>query len=285
VTNQSFRALHCAVVVVVVVVAEVVVVGAEVLLGQRVFLGSSKAFLVDHSCLLLFPTAMPPKKESAEAKASRLTRAAEEGMMKADRQRVALACKSPDILASVKKFLQMKQQWPMLEEPEEEVRAGPQQEEVKQAMLCSEEWMQEVDSQGFDLSACIHRNHHKWNKCPPKYLRAMLHCAEPVAMNTRLLKQLCDAGQREVPREPMLMLLEFMTGLDMAEDLPTLHLGSLVWLVMTKNEARDRRLHNAQLKAPLQWGNPKVGVYELSINKCRRGGMCEDVVLLNDRFL
>ena len=104
-------------------------------------------------------------------------------------------------------------------------------------------------------------------------------------MNTRLLKQLCDAGQREVPREPMLMLLEFMTGLDMAEDLPTLHLGSLVWLVMTKNEARDRRLHNAQLKAPLQWGNPLVGVYELSINKCRRGGMCEDVVLLNDRFL
>lgn len=49
---------------------------------------------------------------------------------------------------------------------------------------------------------------------PPKYMKQILHLAEPIALHMRLFGGLCTKGQREVPKAPMLEIIERISGVN-----------------------------------------------------------------------
>lgn len=102
------------------------------------------------------------------------------------------------------------------------------------------------------LSVELHRNFARWRDVPSKHLRAILNGVEPVSCSNEVLKRYCQPGQREVPKEPLLQLLERHSGIDPNAEVGTERLLSAIAVVVwQKANAMGRPLQHAV--HPINW--------------------------------
>ena len=186
-----------------------------------------------------------------------------------------------------KKHLQLKGVWPsscdIAEQPEEvEAKNAVDAELPKQA---TEDELSGFDWCGHDMTVVLHRNYGHWHKVPPRHVRAMLHIMEPISLHSRMIKLLCFHGQREAPREPMLQMLEFCTGIDTNEALPSQHVGTLTLMCRNLNDQRGNRLRNFRVASPIDWNRKELGVYIIREQFVKQDGERVKMLLLIDRFL
>ena len=133
---------------------------------------------------------------------------------------------------------------------------------------------EEVDACGFDLSVVVHRNFSTWADLPPKYIRMLLHVAEPIALHEQILKSQLKKGQKEVPKEVSLPIFEFVTRLPLCQKLGDRRcLRWLAAIVVSRNRQGGRPAKN--LRLPVDWARHgwwrwgfKDGYFTLT----RRGG-------------
>ena len=168
---------------------------------------------------------MTNKKETPEEKAQRLTL---QGQLLHEKLifHTAVACMKtgPHVVALVKRCLQSNGLWnagvdtaktaarKRMETPlcSEQAPAGDTADEN----LTEQQLKEKEFKENPDLQAEIHRNFARWRDVPPKHLKSLCAALEPVSCNARVLKVYCSTGQREVPREPLLQILEFMLDVD-----------------------------------------------------------------------
>mmetsp|Transcript_11109 Transcript_11109/g.22531 ORF Transcript_11109/g.22531 Transcript_11109/m.22531 type:complete len:405 (+) Transcript_11109:54-1268(+) len=182
-------------------------------------------------------------------------------------QAVSVMKNRPEVIASVKHHLESRGWWSLTSEPSSLKKQGKTEPAPIAApsantpfgMACAE--MPALLTCGLDVQVELHRNYKHWKDTPPKYLREILHMVEPISLNSKMLFGLCIKGQREVPKPPMLDLLERMTDMD-----PTnMELGDdrqiwkLALLAHRCNVANGRPCREISL--PANWD--KDGPYQL----------------------
>ena len=162
---------------------------------------------------------MTNKKETPEEKAQRLTRQGQLLHEKADFH-TAVACMKtgPHVVALVKRCLQSNGLWnagvdtaktaarKRTETPlcSEQAPAGDTADEN----LTEQQLKEKEFKENPGLQAEVHRNFARWRDVPPKHLKSLCAALELVSCNARALKVYCSTGQREVPTEPLLQILE-----------------------------------------------------------------------------
>ena len=116
----------------------------------------------------------------------------------------------------------------------------------------AEDIAQERLSSDVALDLELHRNFPRWRDVPNKHLRAILNGVEPVSCSNEVLKRDCQPGQREVPREPMLQLLERHSGIDPNSEVGSeRRLSCIAMVVWRKSSAMGRPLKDAV--HPVNW--------------------------------
>jgi len=197
---------------------------------------------------------MPPVKETAQQKADRA---------------VAAVKDRPEVVASVKTHLIARGWWdapaaasPLkkhVTEPSSlEIRPSAPDESTDFGKACKT--MRVLYTAGIDAQVELHRNYKTWGQIPPKFLRQMLHLCEPISLHSRLLLGLCVKGQREVPKAPLLEILERMAAIDSNSLIGE---QTLLWQLSVflneRNVLQGRPCKDLQL--PADWS--KDGVWEL----------------------
>jgi len=197
---------------------------------------------------------MPPVKETAQQKADRA---------------VAAVKDRPEVVASVKTHLIARGWWdapaaasPLkkhVTEPSSlEIRPSAPDESTDFGKACKT--MRVLYTAGIDTQVELHRNYKTWGQIPPKFLRQMLHLCEPISLHSRLLLGLCVKGQREVPKAPLLEILERMAAIDSNSLIGE---QTLLWQLSVflneRNVLQGRPCKDLQL--PADWS--KDGVWEL----------------------
>ena len=107
----------------------------------------------------------------------------------------------------------------------------------------------------------LHRNFTTWGSIPPKYLKWLLGRAETVSLNKFALRAITTPGAKEPPRDPMLDMLEAMTGFLRNDPLgDNSQMEHLSRRVNKRNEETGRILKEVQM--PVDWG--RIGWYDLA---------------------
>jgi len=116
-----------------------------------------------------------------------------------------------------------------------------------------------------DINIEIHRNFAQWSKIPPQALGQHPPLDRPCGLQhegIKVLRNLCSKDQKVPPREKLLELLEFITGMDPSNDIgESRTTGSLATLARARNASLGKR--GKELVAPVDW--QEVGVYRLSV--------------------
>lgn len=211
---------------------------------------------------------MPPKKESAAERSVRLTREADEIKFRATYLQACASMKAnPAAVTAVKHHLRSLGLW--VSSSAKEVTAC--------AASCSSGSEDEVASQGRKRAGCVpafldskadeavacmkvvsvHRNFATWSQVPPRHLERILSAVEPISLNVRMLKVLCSPGQRVVPRDKLLHLLEFATNIDPSSQIgDERDLDSLIAFACERSVTLNRRAQ--QLRLPVDWSSTGV---------------------------
>ncbi|CAK0903953.1 unnamed protein product [Prorocentrum cordatum] len=190
------------------------------------------------------------KKETKEEKAARLSSAVHALNTSIDFQKACNSMRNnPEATTAVKTHLMSLGMWidalPSAVKVEEGELAGPNRRKVE-----------------FDLEVEIHTNFKQWSSVPPRTIKIILHCLEPISLNEQMLKTLCGTGQREPPRDELLKILEFVTGTDPSSDVGAERkLKDIVERMSAHSELKGRR--GKELQLPVDWS--KYGVYLLLV--------------------
>ena len=208
--------------------------------------------------------AMAPKKETAAERSQRLACKADEIRVLADYNRACAVMKyRPEVISSVQNHMQAKGWWdlPQLKAPVPEGREDSANAGQRTGCDAFEQFKADfphVDACPVDLLTPMHRNYNTWSSIGPKGIRAVLHCCEPVSLNSRLVMGLAGKHQREAPKDKLLELLEFIADIDGDQALPfdskdpaCRPLWELCQHAMECNESLGRRARDLHL--PQDW--------------------------------
>ena len=114
-----------------------------------------------------------------------------------------------------------------------------------------------------DLTPELHRNFRWWPKVPPAHLMTLCEAAEPIVFDRdRMQRRLCKRSQRVVPSDITLELIEFMTDIDLMQEIPVgTVLLELAYQINSANLANGRRAR--ELPLPPHW--PTHGHWHTSL--------------------
>ena len=211
---------------------------------------------------------MAPKKETPEQKAQRLTAKGDTILSKAAFQECIASMRGrPEVVNSVKQhliakgyFLQSQSAGIPASMPDVQVQTEVPTPMEARALADAIEASKVHQPELFRdplLQVDLHRNYSCLRMTPPKYLKLVAQHMEPVALHTRMLTVLCKPGQREVPKEEVLEIIEFCTDKDPNTPFTFLHLALVAYDCVQKNFELGRRAN--QLRLPPDWS--KDGFY------------------------
>lgn len=219
---------------------------------------------------------MSPKKESPAARSQRLQRVAHALQEKADFQTCCAVLKgNPSAVNSTKKQLVALGMWPTEFGSSEygqlaPHRAGAPKEDEEPAKTAVKEEEEESKEAGRHCGVpdqCdsgdarhIHRNFALWSNVPGLHIRTILNALEPVTFSLGNLRSMCRKGQREVPKDKLLELFEYMTSIDpsvpVGDDRDT---ASIIKTLRGVSSSLGRRCRDLQL--PPAWNSK--GIYSV----------------------
>ena len=122
---------------------------------------------------------------------------------------------------------------------------------------------QDPDDSASDLAKKGHRNYCSLRSTPSKTIEAALTHAEPATFSVANLKSLVPGGKRVMPREPLLQLVEFVTGLDPDFHIPAENRtpAGVCSLIREKNGRLGNR--GKDIVLPADWMDQSMGVYRV----------------------
>jgi len=211
-----------------------------------------------------------PARETPEQKAARLTRKVSELHPKPGfNECVTLMKKSPDIVQEIKRVLKEKGMWFETRRPDQVIPVVPALEDG--ATHDEDDYGPrpvnaevEIGFSTFDIDVTVevHGDFAHWCKISPRNLVSILHMTDPVAFNTRILKNLCAKGQKDHRKTSCWSFLEFATNIDpnneVGEQRSLAHLTKQVSAMNIKLGRNGR-----ELVLPVCWA--RDGVYQVKM--------------------